>query len=397
MIRFCIALKLQTSSSFRAIEKSIAAMSVYLNISFNAPSHSTILLWIKKYGHYQLNQPQTPGKDWVIILDESVQFGQNKLLVVYGLRQSQVDFSRPLTFNDLTPLLLSSKSSWSGKDIQQQLTNVQSHIGEIKYAVADLGSPIKKALELSGIPHVYDLTHRISLIVEHLYSEASDFKEYTKQMAHQRHTQSLGKMSHLLPPKQRVKARFMNLRPISDWGMAVLRLLKDQEEACQEEKRNLAWVHAHRDLIKELDFLNTMINDVQEILKTRGISKQSIGRCNDIFKQAKTARLKEFGNKMNQYLQQTLTTVSGIDKVMCCSDIIESSFGKYKNYLQDNPMVGITNLSLSVAAFTGSLNKSEIKDACENTTVNNIEDWTRLNIGKTTLAKRGEVLKMGRN
>ncbi len=58
-------------------------------------------------------------------------------------------------------------------------------------------------------------------------------------------------------------------------------------------------------------------------------------------------------------------------------------------------MVGITNLCLSISAFTGSLANNELKDAFENTSVGNIEQWTRSNIGKTTLSKRQEVLKVG--
>ena len=58
-------------------------------------------------------------------------------------------------------------------------------------------------------------------------------------------------------------------------------------------------------------------------------------------------------------------------------------------------MVGITNLCLSISAFTGSLVSDELKDAFENTSVRNIEEWTISNIGKTTLSKRQEVLKVG--
>ena len=371
-------------------------INVYFQISTKAPTHSTILLWIKKYGYYELSRPKFRAEDWIVMLDESVQFGQNKLLVIYGLRQSNIDFTRPLNYQDLSPLVLKSKSSWSGQYIKEMLEDVQEDIGgNIIYAVADHGNSIKKALKMMKIPHIYDLTHRIALSLEHVYREDPEFKAYTEQLTHLRRSQVLGKMSHVLPPLQRAKSRFMNLRPISDWGMAVLNLLDQSGECFQDEKEYLAWVENYRSLIMELALINEIINNIQSMLKTKGLSKQTAQKTKEILNRCQAKRLKEFKRVINEYIEQTLEALPDVDRVLCSSDILESSFGKYKNYLQNNPMVGITNLCLSISAFTGSLNSNELKDAFENTSVRNIEQWTRTNIGKTTLSKRQEVLKVG--
>ena len=371
-------------------------INMYLQISTKAPTHSTILLWIKKYGYYELSRPKFRAEDWIVMLDESVQFGQNKLLVIYGLRQCNIDFTRPLNYQDLSPLLLKSKSSWSSQHIKEMLEDVQEDIGgNIIYAVADHGNTIKKALKLMKIPHVYDLTHRIALSLEHIYREDPEFKAYTERMTHLRRSQVLGKMSHVLPPFQRAKSRFMNLRPISDWGMAVLNLLNQPGERFEEEKEYLYWVKDYRSLIRELALINEIINNIQFMLKTEGLSKQTAQKTKEILNQCQTKRLKGFKDVISEYIELTLEALPDVDRLLCSSDILESSFGKYKNYLQDNPMVGITNLCLSISAFTGSLANNELKDAFENTSVGNIEQWTRSNIGKTTLSKRQEVLKVG--
>lgn len=366
-------------------------------LSIKAPSHSTILLWVKKYGHYRLTVEHGKSDDWVIILDESVQFGQNRLLFICGIRQSQIDFSRPLGYQDLVPLSLISRSSWKGEDIKEQIEKIEERIGKICYAVADHGNPIKKAIRLVGIPHIYDITHCISLILEHIYLEDADFKGYTKSLAHLRATQPLGKMSHVLPPAQRVSARFMNLKPLSDWGIAVLGLLDRGTKDFEAERENLKWVDGYRALILELSELNHIINEIQLIIKTKGLSSETAKDCLTVLEKVSNDRLVRFKNKMAQYLMDTLNDAKGFDRILCSSDIIESSFGKYKNYLQSNPMVGITNLSLSLAAFTGNLSAEEILGACQSSHVGNINEWTALNLGKTTLSKRLEVLKMERS
>lgn len=358
-----------------------------------APSHATVLLWIKKYGYYELTKEKFHAEDWVILLDESVQFGQNKLLVIYGIRHSDIDFTRPLHYKDLTPLVLKSKSGWKAVDIKEQIQMIQQQIGTIQYAVADQGNSIRKALNLMDIPHIYDLSHFISLTIEHLYKNDSAFKEYTQKLAHLRGAQALSTMAHVLPPVQRAKARFMNLRPISDWGIAVLRLLDKPTDPYKAELENLIWVNQYRSLIVELSLLNKMVNEMQFLLKTQGLSNKNIALCKSILAQANTERLRFFSKDMLAYLFSTIKTAPNAKKIICSSDILESSFGKYKNYLQANPMTGITNLCLSLSAFTGVLNVHKVKCAFENTTITDIKDWTNMNVGKTTMMMRKEIFK----
>jgi hypothetical protein len=394
IIQFCIALKLTTSSSFRAISRTILTLNIYLNTSFKAPSHSTILLWVKKYGYYQLSSlPITEALDWVLLIDESVQFGQNKLLLVYGFRQSEINFERPLNFKDLTTLVLASKTSWTGDEIYNQLIETEKRIGKISYIIADQGNSIKKAIKKLGVPHVFDITHYMSLIVEHIYKNDPKFKEYAQKLTYLRTTQPLSKMSHVLPPAQRHKARFMNLRPLSDWGVSVLNLLNFSESKFEAEKENLKWVSNYESLISEMYLLNEIINDIQGLLKTKGISQLSVSACEDILKKGKTHKLMQFRKELLSYLNNILNM--GPQKVYCSSDIIESSFGKYKNYLQANAMIGITNLSLSLAAFTGSIENDDIRKIFEETKTEDVKEWTKINIGKTTLARRSEILKRG--
>jgi len=367
----------------------------YQGLYQRVPSHTSILGWVKKFGYYQLTKPKPRSPDWVILLDESVQFGQNKLLVIYGVRQSRIDFTRPLRFSDLNALALSTRSSWTGTAIQALLEPLRARLGTIVYAVADQGNPIQKALKLTGIPHVGDLTHAMALMVSHLYRKDPEFVTYTRALAHLRGTQALGKMAHILPPNQRVKARFMNLRPLSDWGGAVLSLLADTTGRFSQEKQTLQWVGAYRELIGELQRLNQMINQIQALLKYQGLSRKTLQAVSPILEQGQTPRLQAFKKAMLMYFSQTLGSAAQKTPILCCSDILESCFGKYKNYLQGNPMVGITNLSLSIAAFTGQINANESQKAFEATRVAQVTEWSHIHIGRTTLSKRLEVLKYG--
>ena len=65
------------------------------------------------------------------------------------------------------------------------------------------------------------------------------------------------------------------------------------------------------------------------------------------FKKLMLDYLRENGKHINKYKE----------KILCCSDVIESTFGKYKNELSKNPMCGITDLVLIIPEFNDNLKK----------------------------------------
>ncbi|MCH7410274.1 hypothetical protein MM239_12775 [Belliella sp. DSM 111904] len=79
--------------------------------------------------------------------------------------------------------------------------------------------------------------------------------------------------------------------------------------------------------------------------------------CKKVLAHCNALRLCWFGKELTEHIQKTMdgSPEDRLESLLCSSDIIESAFGKYKNYIQANPMVGITNLCL--AAFTGKLTK----------------------------------------
>ena len=63
---------------------------------------------------------------------------------------------------------------------------------------------------------------------------------------------------------------------------------------------------------------------------------------------------------MLNYMVKTLALIPQNQALLCTTDILESAFGKYKNYVNSNPMACVTNLILCLATFTCSLAENEI-------------------------------------
>ncbi len=391
MIAVILEGKLNTSVSFRAISQLFGIFALCLNLKVRKPSHTTIMNWVHKVGLYQLSRKKRKADDWVIVLDHSIQLGCEKLFVVLGIRESEIDFTRPLRFQDLESLALVAKDKWDGEVIRDCLIELKGEIGNIIYAVGDYGRDIKKGLELAEIKHVHDISHKFALILKKIYEKNEDFQELMRKAAQMAKKLAQTELAYIIPPKRRTKSRFQNMDIIVTWAAKVLKRLKGRKIE-KEVREKIKWVKKYQQLIEELSEINKVIRKIEKMLKTSGLSKKNVKKCRLILKNLTTENGRTVGKEISEYLKGTILLLPGNDSILCSSDILESSFGKYKNYLSNNAMAGLTNLVLCIAAFTSSLEKCEIKEALETTTVAEVKQWTRQNVGETLLQKRREFL-----
>lgn len=355
------------------------------------PTHTTICNWVLKVGYHELTRSLPEGDDWVIILDTSIQMGQDKVLNILAVQQSLIDFSRPLREQDLTPVSIEVGNNWTGKTVSEALIELKSRIGKIIYAVGDHGGEIKKGLELAGIVHVHDVTHVLALLVEKRYKENPRYKELCTQMSVMRVKLSQSVVAEIIPPSQRKKSAYQNLRPITEWGQKCLAKLQDHEinlPQNQRIKEELCWLAHHKALIEELDQITTAINRMEKKLKHNGLSKDSLRYCNAVLNQLNIPDAGDFKVKFLAKLKEAMANLPNQTKILCTSDILESIFGHYKNFTSQCPMAGVTQLVLVMAAFTAEITPEYVKYCLENVTMKQLNTWKKQNIKESLFQKR---------
>ena len=396
-VRFFLLAKINTSSSFRGVSKMLVIFQFVLELDANTPSYQTGLLWVKKVGYYQLQKPKEKADDWIIIVDESIGVGQEKVLVVLGIRRSNIGFDRPLKTQDMEPLLVKSNERWTGDMVAEQLRSVNKQIGDIIYAVTDSGSVLKKGLREAGISHTYDLTHSIAIALERIYKEDNDFKKYASAMGQMRIKLCNSKHAHLMPPNQRSKSRFLNIDIVSDWGMKVLDAL-ETKTILPEERKILMWVKEKQPLIEEMDNIISAVRQISSLLKTSGLSKKTKRKCTAILKPLKKGKMKIFKDHMVKYFEYNMLNIQKRgERLLCTSDVIESTFGRYKNEISKNPMSGITDLALIIPALTAELSSEEIKKAIDYSTIKQLKIWNKENLCESLSTKRNVVFPKKKN
>ena len=78
-------------------------------------------------------------------------------------------------------------------------------------------------------------------------------------------------------------SRFQNIGIIIIWAVKVLKCLRGRKiEKGVRDK--IGWVKKYQQLIEELSAINAVTCEIEKILKSKGLSKKTVKRCNRILK-----------------------------------------------------------------------------------------------------------------
>ena len=390
-----MALKLVNGGgvSFRSVGRIFAALNLSFNLKLRIPSHATVLMWMKKQGVYTFKSKEFfASEKWVLIIDESVQFGNKKLLVALAVNESKLRLQQALNYKDLIPLTIKASESWKSEAIKEEIL---SHIDvrQISYAVSDNGNNLKGCYQLMGLLHIEDVGHKFSWFIKQVFEKQIDFEGYTKHLSGLRGKLSLTRVAHIIPPNQRIISRFMNLTPLFKWGCRVLELL-DHNRFDDEEVEKVKFVLQYRTFILNMGKLLATMNLVQKILKTKQLCIETVQLCHkELEKITNDVDGEKIVQMIKNYLADNLQKLPQGVKGLCSSDIIESCFGKYKEVVKANKSVGITDLCLSIACLTSDSGYEQTKIMLETVKVKQVKQWKQKNIGETLLAKRNNLFR----
>ena len=327
----------------------------------------------------------------MLVIDESIQFGNKKLLAVLAVPESKLGLGRALVYEDLVPVILKASESWKSQEIKDELLACID-LDQILYAVSDNGNNLKGCYQLMGIKHIEDVGHKFSWIIKETLEKQDDFECYTKILSGLRGKLPMSEFAHLVPPNQRIISRFMNLTLLFRWGHNMVKLL-DKNLLNEMECEKVNPILPYRELINQTHFLLGIMNSVQKLLKNKGFSVDTVAECIEKLDKVEDERGKKIVGMIKAYFADTLKKISRGQTVVSSSDIIESSFGKYKNVVKANKSVGVTDLCLCISCLTGSGDIGQIKKAMEEVTIKDIKEWKEKNIGESLLSKRNTLFR----
>jgi len=378
----CLAVKQGNTISLRSCRGVILTLCLALGLSLKVPSANTIRNWDLKQAYNNLMARGDGTTPYAIIVDESFSTGDQSLLLVLGVKLEEYDFDRSLRFEDVEVLGISVNNSWKADDISRVIEGIEARGYRIAYGCGDGASNITKSLKDSNITRIYDCTHSFALLVKKEYGQAEEFKTFLKEYALLNRQNYMSQDRVICPPKLKGKSRFLNIYTVAEWAEKHLAMvealeIKDRDSTQERIYQKLVWLKNHADLTAELAELSRLLKKVLKVLKNGGLGQQTIATVEKLVSQSQAPLFIRVG--IRQYLQDNKSLVSTHEKVICCSDIIESCFGKFKYEQSRNPNKGITLGCLKIANYRNIQDREDLKKAMEQTRIVDLKNWKQKN------------------
>ena len=358
--------------------------------------------WVEKCGYSIYNEPlkQYQEEDYAIITDESMMIGSEKMLLTLGIK-AEKKRKQTLCFQDIDVLDISIEGSWNGEKIANVFSEIQDKVGKAPcYVLSDNAPIMAKAIRKQEYIHIPDVSHSLAMFIERKYKNDESFIAYTKAIAKVKKRENMKPVSYLLPPKQRVLARFMNITPCIHWAKQIL---SSYDTLTKEEQRVFAFIKDHSLIIEELHQVTQATTTISSYLKRKGASMKTIKECLRIIglmSNSEYHRVVEISLSFKQYLIDLQNKLPEQDHTWhVSSDIIESCFGKYKARKSCNPLDGVTPQVLILPILT-KLNPDtkminiNFRQALETNLLSDLKRWACDNLTENLTIKRRRILNV---
>lgn len=338
MIALAVFIVVHGNGSLRCAAKTAAFFARLMGWNYEAPSPTTVRNWTLRLGLFTLGQAGTKKGRYVGIIDESIQIGREKILLLLGLKlhEDRSTFA-PLTMQDVEVLGVEVQNSWKGDEVAEFMERSLAHHPELElaYVVSDQGTNLRAALGKLSIDGVLDCSHLLMNGLKKILSDHKQFVRLTAFMGAFRRQHLLSERGYLTPPTLRDKDRFLRLFVVLDW---VERIDACWEELPASHRKTLTFLRGKRirKLLGMLQQLRKIIGLATSILKTSGIHHRSCQIWQaDLAKYRREVSLCTQAEKMVALVQDYFVRHEEMarrqERLLCCSDIIESTFGRYKN------------------------------------------------------------------
>lgn len=366
-------------------------------------SHQTVSDWVKTFGLAMYKEAReyikTSKMKYALIIDESITIGSQKLLLILAVPSEHSGHA--LTHDDVKVVGMFVAKSWNAADIEKKLQEIISEISyRPEYMLSDNGHNLVKSACGLEIPHHRDVSHTFGNILKDAYGEDAEFKEITTEMGKARLQFHLTDKAYLLPPNQRAISRFLNCFDWVEWGN---RILDNYDKLTPEERLAFAFILKHEKLLRNLRHIMDCYKYVMKRIKNEGLSVK-------LFKELRYYVVREHLDVKEvkrmtvmldvlKYMEQEVSMLKPGERAHnLSSDIIESTFGVYKDRKSPNNLYGVTPFVLFIPAHAKVIGwhdttTIDIKRIFSENHLKDVKEWRDKNLLTNWVVKRAQTLK----
>lgn len=401
-----VAFVLQGATSLRASQTCFNLVSTLQGgLPFESPSHTTIQNWILRIGLYELQRAKDFADDWIWIVDHTIQIGTMKVLLILGIRQSKwMQLQRPLVHADLEVLELLPVEVSNGEVVSKQYSAVTEKNGVPQVILSDQGSDLQCGLKLLKKKHpnvigLNDVAHKVALLLKAMLESNDAWREFKSHCGTVKAAIQQTPLAHLVPPKFKPKARYMNVSEQIRWGQNVSSLLErhrlgalsttQQSEMPSELlEEKLGWVTSFSDSLAGWSELIELSEQACSLVRSLGYASGVAEQIDAALPNASTEPGSKLRSQLIAFVQTECAKLPPGFASPGSSEVIESLIGKGKRLEGQQSQSGFTRYVLGLAASVATPTSSLLESVSQTVGIKHLTKWLTEHIPKSLQSQR---------
>ncbi len=398
----CLFLRLVLQGvSLRGVPRVLAVLAEAFGWSLPIPHWTTGRLWLLRLGHALLTMALEKSADWAWLIDHSVQIGQEKCLVILGIRLQ--DLPQPghcLRHSDMHLIALVPRKSWTRLEVDEQLEVASQRTGVPRVIVDDHGVDIAGGVSYFQERHaetveIYDAKHKAACLLKGRLEKNPRWQEFHQRMAQTRCAIQQTEMAFLVPPGPKPKARFMNLQPTLQWAENVLAVLRQPPAVVRERvsperlAEKLGWLQEYAADIAEWSEWQQVANVTVEFVDRQGVYRGAAKKLWTELQRCQVhASSKILAKELVVFVAKQASRLRSGERFPGSTEVLESCFGRFKQLEKQQARSGFTSLVLAFGALLADSTSTVIKEAMQHSRTKEIFAWCKEHLGTTLFGQR---------
>lgn len=382
IIALCCQLSLLVG--FRATPKVLECINDSLGLGMTVPSRDAVRNWNCRNGVAILKEP-VKADDWIWMIDHSVQLGQMYVLIVLGIRHGDQPVGRALTREDMSVLAVSPTNSRSKEEVSSQLEEVAKEFGQPMTVICDGASELNEgvaALNAGNFKGVClsDVKHKVANLLKKELGSDERWKKFDGHLGTTTATIQQTELEHLMPPRKKLKCRFMSFDRLIDWTSRVSDYL-NRHPTTPRLNEKLGWLNEFTEDVKQWQQVRQMIGVVLRQANEQGVW---IGASKQLHEElmampadtawAETMRAQLIAIVASNESQLKKLNMEGI-RLPCSTEVLESAFGAFKTLQRHHTRGTFTTLLATFPTLFDKCTPEKIRKRLMTVTNKKLDQW----------------------
>jgi len=405
MIALCVNLACRIG--LRATPDVLHMVLQWLQVDGKVPDWTTVRTWLLRAGVAAIERPVEEADDWILMADHSNQIGPEKALSIIGIRAANLPPpGQSIRHEDVRVLELTPGTSWKREDMAHAYQQLAERCGTPLALVVDGAVELREGAEIlqeNGEKEVLvlgDFKHHAANVLKKTIGAEDRFGEFSAHLGRTRCAIQQTELSHFTPPSPKPKARFMNLAPMLGWATMLLWHLGHPNSGAREgitaQRMNekLGWLRGFRSDILRWGRCQQIVSTALTFVNKQGLFRGAADMLHACIEPLMTCDVsKQVGRQLLDYLRQCEAKLAAGQRLPISTEILESSFGLFKQLERQHSKGGFTSLLPAYGCLLHSATAESIRRDFAQVSVKQAKEWVAKKLGKTLMSKRQQAYR----